>query len=387
MTRYYCDHAATTPCRPEVWAQMEKYAVQEFGNASSFHSFGRCARTAIEDARRDIAVLLGASAGEIAFTSGGTESIHLALRGAALANRERGIGIVTSAIEHEACLRACVALRGEGFTVSILKPDSQGRISPEQVFDAIDDNTTILSLTHANNEIGTILPLAEIVKAARQKKPSVLVHVDAVQSVGHIPVDVDALDVDLLSFTAHKFYGPKGIGALYMRNGVAIHAQTRGGSRHCDVHEGTESVPLIVGMAEALKAAVREMDGERAYWQKFRDEVETSICDLIPASRVNGSLAERLDHFLSISFRGIEGEDLMLRLDQRGICVSTGSACNLSKGTSSHVLDAIGLSRVWNLGTLRLTFGHGCRQLNPDQLVQEIADTVRNLRSISPFRI
>jgi cysteine desulfurase len=384
MTTYYCDHAATTPCRADVWTMMGRFATEEFSNPSSFHRMGRQARRAVEQARQQIAMLLGASASEIVFTSGGSESINLALRGAALANRHLGSGIVTTAIEHEASLRSCEALRPEGFRTVYLAPDSQGRLSREQVRDAITEDTVLLSVIHANNELGTIQPLRKIVQAAREKKPSILIHADAVQSVGHIPVNVEDLGVDLLSFTAHKFYGPKGVGGLYVRQGTKVEAEILGGNQECGMRSGTESVPLLVGMAAALRAAISEMDTERSFWRAFRDEVAALTVKQVADCRINGKDAEQLDHFLHMSFRGVEGEDVVLALDDRGIYASAGSACNLSRGATSHVLHAIGLSRSWNRGSVRLTFGHACRTLSPEWLARCIAESVAELRSLSP---
>jgi cysteine desulfurase len=364
---------------------MEKYATQEFGNPNSFHILGRNARRAIDQARETIAALLGASAKEIVFTSGGSESINLALRGAATANPQLGRGIVTLATEHEASRRACEVLKKQGYRTTYLLPDAHGRLTPEQVNNAVQDDTAIVSILHANNEIGTIQPLAEIVRAVRKKKPSVLIHADAVQSVGHIPVNVEELGVDLLSFTAHKFYGPKGIGGLYVRQGIHMEAEIVGGNQECGLRGGTESVPLIVGMAAALQAALSEMESERAHWRPFRDQVESSILALVRGSRSNGHPSERLDHFLSMSFLGVEGEDVVLSLDQLGICASAGSACNLARGATSHVLQAIGLSRSWSRGSLRLTFGHGCRLMDATWLARQVAAVVEELRSICPI--
>ena len=370
---------------PEVWAEMGAYALRDFGNPSSFHSYGRSAAMAVEQAREKIAHLLGSSAREIVFTSGGSESINLALRGAALANRKNGMGIVCSAIEHDASIRTCEALRAQGFRITFLVPDGQGRFSPEQACDAIGDDTAILSFIHANNEVGTIQPLGEIVAAVRRKKPLIIVHADAVQSVGHIPVLVDKLGVDLLSFTAHKFYGPKGIGGLYVRQGTRLQAEIVGGSQECGRRSGTESVPLIVGMAAALQAAVSEMEQhERGRRRPFRDQLEKDVLARVPDCRSNARSAERLDHFLSMSFRGVSGEDLVLALDQCGVAASTGSACNLSRNSVSHVLQALGVARCWSRGTLRLTFGHGCRDIDGNWLAKQIADRVEELRSICP---
>ena len=384
MNIFYCDHAATTPCLPEVWALMEKYATQDYGNPNSFHRLGLNARRAMDQARERIAALLGGSEQEILFTSGGSESINLALRGAARANPHLGRGIVTSGIEHEATRRACEALNAQGYKTTVLAPDAYGQLTPEQVADAVQDDTAIVSILHANNEIGTIQPLAEIVSAVRRKKSNVIIHADAVQSVGHIPINVEELGVDLLSFTAHKFYGPKGVGGLYVRKGTQMEAEIVGGNQECGLRGGTESVPLIVGMAAALQAAILEMKSERAYWRPFRDQVESTIRKLVPGCRSNGHPSERLDHLLSMSFLGVE--------EKTWCCLSTITA-SVHQPDRHAIFLAARLPtfyRRWvfpaprNRGSLRLTFGHGCRHMDADWLAHQVAAAVSELRSVYP---
>ncbi len=378
---YYCDHAASTPCRPEVWPLVTEYALEEFGNPSSIHARGRKAWQAVEDARTGIAQCLGAGKKEIIFTSGGSESVNLAIRGAANARHGEGGHVVTTAIEHEAALRACEDLQRHGFEITYLKPDMEGRISPEQVAAAIRSDTFLISVMHANHEVGTIQPVAEIARAARRKRPELLIHSDAVQTAGHIRVQVEELGVDLLSLTAHKFYGPKGVGALYVKDRTKIQAEIAGGGQECGLRSGTESVPLVVGMAGALKLACAEIDDEAKEWKDVRERLANRMLGDVPDCRVNGDRAARLSTNLNMSFRGVQGEDLVLELDRRGICASTDSACNFSSGGPSPVLSAMGLSRSWAAGALRLTFGRACRGLDPDFLACQIEESVAELRS------
>lgn len=382
---HYCDHAATTPCRREVWERMQLYALYEFGNPSSFHSLGLRARQAVEQAREQIAHALGAASDEIVFTSGGSESINLAIRGAVLENGGEGSSIVSCGAEHEASLSTCQALAEAGCKVLYFTPDSSGRYDPATVRDMVDEHTTLVTIMHANNELGTVQPVAEIVREVRSKRPDILIHVDGVQAVGHIPVNVADLDVDLLSFAAHKFYGPKGAGGLFVRRGTRLEPGILGGQQECGVRSGTESVPLIVGMATALQLSLAEMPKERRYWRRFRDRVARRVLSRVGGARLTVGEAETLDHFLHMSFLGIEGEDLVLMLDSQGICASSGSACSLAKGPSSHVLEATGQPAAWSAGSLRLTFGHGCRELDADWLANRIVSAVRELRALRPM--
>lgn len=382
---HYCDHAAATPCRREVWERMQLYAIYEFGNPSSFHSLGMRARQAVEQAREQIAHALGAASDEIIFTSGGSESINLAIRGAVLGNACAGSRILSCGTEHEASLSTCDALAKQGLKVAYFIPDACGRYDPATVRDAIDDETALLTIMHANNELGTVQPIAEIVREIRAKRPGIVIHVDAVQTVGHIPVNVADLDVDLLSFAAHKFYGPKGVGGLFVRRGTRLEPGILGGSQECGVRSGTESVPLIAGMASALQLALAEMSKERRYWRKFRDRVAGHVLSEVGGTRLTAGGTETLDHFLHMSFLGVQGEDLVLMLDGQGICASSGSACSLAKGPTSHVLEAVGQPAAWSAGSLRLTFGHGCRELDADWLADRIVAAVQELRDLRPM--
>ena len=355
--RIYLDYAATTPLDPRVLEAMMPYMTEHFGNPNSIHSFGREARRAIDEAREKIAQLLNCQPSEIVFTSGGTESDNLALRGIVEAYRHKGNHIVTTVIEHHAVLRTCKALEGMGFSVTYLPVDEHGLVSPEQVAEAVNERTILVSVMHANNEIGTIEPVAEIVKAVKEKCPDIIVHTDAVQTVGHIPVDIQGLGVDLLSFSAHKFYGPKGVGGLFVRRGVRLVPQITGGGQERNRRSGTENVAGIVGMAKALEFAVEEIPTELPRLQTLRDELIAGVLSLIPDSRLNGHPTLRLPHNANFSFRGIEGEALLLQLDLNGIAASSGSACSSGSLEPSHVLLALGLDYELAIGSLRLTLG------------------------------
>lgn len=383
MNILYLDHAATTPCRGEVWEAMRSDSLTDFGNPNSIYSLGRRARKVVEEARQTIADCLGCEAQELVFTSGGSESNNLALRGVALANRDRGRHIVTTRIEHHSVLHTCQDLETEGFGVTYLKVDEYGQVAPEQVARSLREDTILVSIMHANNEIGTIQPIAQITQTVKERKPDVIFHTDAVQTVGHIDTDVEALGVDLLSFTAHKFYGPKGSGGLYVRDGVRLQPQIAGGGQERGLRSGTESVSQIVGMALALKLACEEMQREHAYWIPIRDRLIEGLLSHIEDSRLNGHPSSRLPNNVNVSFLGVSGEDLVLRLDMVGICASMGSACTAGSIEPSHVLTALGLSRAWALGALRLTLGHGCRGIQTDQVVRQVRETVEELRSTS----
>jgi cysteine desulfurase len=379
----YLDYAATTPLDPRVLEAMMPYLTEKFGNPNSIHAFGREARKAVDEAREKIAALLNCRPSELVFTSGGTESDNLALRGVAAAYRQKGNHIVTTAIEHHAVLHTCRALQDEGFEVTYLPVDEHGLVAPEQVAEAITDRTILVSIMHANNEIGTMEPLADIVRAVKEKRPDVLVHTDAVQTVGHIPVDVEALGVDLLSFTAHKFYGPKGVGGLFVRRGVKLVPQLTGGGQERNRRSGTENVAGIVGMAKALEIAVAEMPTEIPRLQTLRDELINGVLSQIPDSRLNGHPTQRLPHNANFSFLGVEGEALLLQLDLHGIAASSGSACTSGSLEPSHVLLALGLSREWALGSLRLTLGRFTTRQHLERVLAVLPSIVEKLRALT----
>jgi cysteine desulfurase len=379
----YLDYAATTPLDPRVLEAMMPYLTEKFGNPNSIHAFGREARKAVDEAREKIAALLNCRPSELVFTSGGTESDNLALRGVAAAYRQKGNHIVTTAIEHHAVLHTCRALQDEGFEVTYLPVDEHGLVAPEQVAEAVTDRTILVSIMHANNEIGTIEPLADIVRAVKEKRPDVLVHTDAVQTVGHIPVDVEALGVDLLSFAAHKFYGPKGVGGLFVRRGVKLVPQLTGGGQERNRRSGTENVTGIVGMAKALEIAVAEMPTEIPRLQTLRDELINGVLAQIPDSRLNGHPTQRLPHNANFSFFGVEGEALLLQLDLHGIAASSGSACTSGSLEPSHVLLALGLSHEWALGSLRLTLGRFTTRQHLERVLAVLPSIVEKLRALT----
>jgi len=380
--RIYLDYAATTPLDPRVLEAMMPYMTEHFGNPNSIHSFGREARRAIDEAREKIAQLLNCQPSEIVFTSGGTESDNLALRGVAEAYRHKGNHIVTTAIEHHAVLRTCKALEDMGFFVTYLPVDEHGLVSPEQVAEAVSERTILISVMHANNEIGTIEPITEIVRVVKEKRPDTIVHTDAVQTVGHIPVDIQELGVDLLSFSAHKFYGPKGIGGLFVRKGVRLVPQITGGGQERNRRSGTENVAAIVGMAKALELAVEEMPTELPRLQALRDELITGVLSRIPETRLNGHPTLRLPHNANFSFRGIEGEALLPQLDLNGIAASSGSACSSGSLEPSHVLLALGLDYELAIGSLRITLGRFTTREHILRLLDLLPKVVEKLRAL-----
>lgn len=382
MKRIYMDHAATTPVRPEVWEAMLPYFSTEFGNPSSVYSWGRSARKALDSARDKVAALLGASASEIVFTSGGSEGANLAIKGVAWADQNKGKHIITSAIEHHAVLDTVLWLETQGFEVTILPVDEYGLVDPAQVEAALRPDTILVSIMHANNEVGTIQPISEI--GALVHARGVRFHTDAVQTAGALDLNVDALNVDLLSISAHKFYGPKGVGALYVRKGVRLHPLIHGGGQEKRRRAGTENVAGIVGLAKAFELAQEEREAESARLQKLRDRLIEGLLQ-IPHTRVNGSLERRLPNNVSVCFEFIEGESLLLNLDLRGIAASSGSACTSGSLDPSHVLLAMGLSHEIAHGSLRLTLGRENTEADVDFVLQEIPGIVERLRAMSPL--
>jgi cysteine desulfurase len=383
MSILFLDHAATTPCRPEVWELMGKYALSEFGNPDSLYRLGRTARHAIEDAKQTIGDCLGCGGNEILITSGGTESDRIALLDTAYANRDRGNHLIVSSIEHLASLDICKRLESEGFEITYLDVDKYGLIAPEQIEDAIRKNTIIVSIMHANNEIGTIQPIAEISKAIKRAKPDIIFHSDAVQSVSNLKVNVDELGVDLLSFSSQKFYGPKGIGGLYVRKGTRI-SPVASQKKRRGMESGSLGVPLIVGMAHALELNCKEMDARNAQMSQSVEQVTRGLLT-IEAVRINGHPVHKMPGIVNISFLGISGEDAVLRLDKRDIYTSTGSACTSGLVQPSHVLTAMGIPREWALGTLRLSFGRLSTDLDPIRLIKEIGEVVQLQRSTNSW--
>ncbi|MBT9173825.1 MAG: Cysteine desulfurase IscS [Syntrophomonadaceae bacterium] len=381
MAKIYLDHGATTPLHPEVLEAMKPYLTDLFGNPSSLHSFGREVRKGLEEAREKAAAAIGAEEREIVFTSGGTESDNLAIRGVARAARQRGNHIITSAVEHHAVLDACLGLREEGFDVTVLPVDGYGMVRVSDVEAAITDQTILISIMLANNEVGTLQPVAEIGKIARGR--GVVFHTDAVQAIGNLPVNVNDLHCDLLALSAHKHYGPKGVGVLYVRKGTRLKVFNFGGSQERKMRPGTENVPGIIGMGRAIELAVQELDKKADRIRKLRDKLIAGVLE-IGDVRLNGHPTERLPGNVNVSVRYVEGESLILSLDLKGIAASSGSACTSGSLDPSHVLLAMGLDHQTAHGSLRLTLGAGNTEEEIDYVLSVMPEIVSRLRSMSP---
>ena len=383
MNRIYLDHAATTPMRPEVLEAMMPFFRDQYGNPSSIYQTGRGAQKALDQARDKAAELIGANPREIVFTSGGSEADNLAIKGVAYALRSKGNHIITSAIEHHAVYHTCKYLEKNGFRLTVLPVDADGLVDPAAVASALTSDTILVSIMHANNEIGTIQPIAEIGEILRKR--SILFHTDAVQTVGHIPVNVDQLGVDLLSLSAHKFYGPKGVGALYVRRGTRLDPLIHGGAQERNRRAGTENVAGIVGMTTALGLAMEEMEGEARRQQELRDMLIEGILRNIPHTRLNGHPKQRLPGNVNLCFEFIEGESLLLNLDMKGIAASSGSACTSGSLEPSHVLLALGLPHAIAHGSLRLTLGRDTSVPDIQAVIDVLPGIVDKLRQMSPL--
>lgn len=382
--RIYMDHAATTPLHPEVLAAMMPYLTELYGNPSSIHSFGRETRQAIDTARDTIAENLGAAdASEIIFTGSGSESDNFAIKGTALALKEKGNHIITSAIEHHAVLDTCKWLEKQGFRVTYLPVDAYGLVDPARAAKAITNETILMSVHYANNEIGTIEPIEELGEIARAK--GILFHTDAVQAIGSLPLRLKDMPVDMVSFSAHKFYGPKGIGGLYLRNGTRPIQLIHGGAQERNRRAGTENVAGIVGMAEALKLALNDMEARNIRIAELRDRLIQGVFNQIDHVRLNGHPARRLPGNSSFCFQYIEGESLLLNLDLQGIAGSSGSACTSGSLEPSHVLLALGLSHEIAHGSLRLTLGSATTSEEIDHILAVLPGIVAKLRDMSPL--
>jgi cysteine desulfurase len=379
----YMDHAATTPARPEVVEAMLPYLHDRFGNPSSIYSIARESKKVVESARVTIARSLGAEPSEIFFTSGGTESDNWALKGIAYANRKKGDHIITSAIEHHAVLYPAEYLEKQGFRVTYIPVDPTGLVDPGMIEDAITDRTILISIMTANNEIGTVEPVREIGSIARNH--GIPFHTDAVQAVGHIPVSVNDDNIDLLSLSAHKFYGPKGIGVHYIRKGTRIDPLLHGGGQERNRRAGTENLAGIVGMATALDIATRTMDKEKERVQELRDRLISGILGTIPHTRLNGHPTKRLPGNVNVSVEFVEGESMLLLLDREGICASTGSACTSGSLEPSHVMMAIGLPHEVAHGSLRFTLGEANTREEVEKVLEVIPPIVKKLRAMSPL--
>ncbi len=376
----YADNAATTKVRPEVFAKMLPHFVEHYGNPSSLYSVGRESHVALEKARKTVAECLNCDPLEIVFTSGGSESDNMAIRGIAA---KKGKGhIITSKIEHHAVLHTLKALEKEGFEVTYVDVDKDGFVNPDDVKNAIREDTILITIMLANNEIGTIQPIKEISVIAKEKK--IPLHTDAVQAVGHIPVDVKDLGCDMLSLSAHKFGGPKGTGVLYVRRGLAYKPLIQGGAQERNKRSGTENIPGIVGVAEALSLACSELSAENEKLTRLRDRLIDGILNTIPYSRLNGGRENRLPGNVNVSIEYIEGESLILMLDFNGICASSGSACTTGSLDPSHVLLALGLPHEVAHGSLRLSLGRDNNDADVDYILEKLPTIVERLRAMSP---
>lgn len=379
----YLDNAATTSVKPEVFEAMKPYYLENYSNPSSVYSFAGEAKKAMEDARKVIADSLGAAATEIYFTGGGSEADNWAIKATAEAYKNKGKHIITSAIEHHAVLHTCGWLERHGYEVTYLPVDENGTVSPEKVEEAIRPDTILISIMFANNEIGTIEPIKEIGEIA--EKHGVLFHTDAVQAFGHVPIDVQEMHIDMLSASGHKFHGPKGIGFMYMRNGLKLGSFIHGGAQERSRRAGTHNVPGIVGMGEAARIAMEQLEANAVKETEVRDYLIARVEKEIPYIKVNGHRENRLPNNINICFRFIEGESLLIMLDQKEICASSGSACTSGSLDPSHVLLAIGLPHEIAHGSLRLTISEDTTKEDADFVVDNLKSIVERLRSMSPL--
>ena len=384
MKKIYLDHSATTPVDPAVLDAMLPYLKNIFGNPSSLHSFGRSAKTAVEEAREKVAFLINADPVEIFFTCGGTEADNLAIIGAVSAHEKKKSHIITSSIEHPAVLTTCKYLEKAGSAVTCLPVDKHGLIDPLDVKKAIRSNTAIISIMHANNETGTIEPIKEIGLIARERDVSF--HTDAVQTAGKIPIDVNDINVDMLSLSGHKIHGPKGVGVLYIRKGTKISPMFYGGHHEGGLRAGTENVPAIAGLGKACEISLNGLTLQMDHMKDLRDRLETGIKERIERIKINGHPSERLPNILNVSFEGIEGEPVILNLDKMGIAASAGSACTSDSAESSHVLKALGVSAELARASVRFSLGRGNTKNEIDFTVDTLKELVNRLRSDSTLQ-
>lgn len=370
----YFDNSATTRVRQEVINEMFPFFGVQYGNPSSLYGIGRYSRRAVENARKQVASLLNCNLSEVYFTGSGSEGDNLALKGVVYANKDKGNHIITSKIEHHAVLNSCKTLERQGFKVSYINVDSKGKINLEELVNEITDKTILISIMFANNEIGTIQPIEDIAKIA--KKYNIIFHTDAVQACGNVPIDVKKLEVDLLTISGHKIYAPKGIGALYVKNGINFERIIDGGRQERGKRSGTENVPQIVGLGKACELAKLEMEEHILKLKELRDYFIDKIQSKIPIAKLNGSRENRLPGNCNFSFKNIDGQTLLLKLDEKGICVSSGSACSAGNTAPSHVLSAIGLDKEYANGTIRVTFGKYNTKEEVDFLIEAIKEIV-----------
>jgi cysteine desulfurase len=380
--RIYLDHNATTPLDPAAADRMVQVLREAWGNASSIHHFGQQAKAAVDEARGAVAALIGADAPEIVFTAGGTESDNIAIRGAAEALEPAGrMHLVTSAIEHEAVLTTMKSLARRGWRVTTIPVDASGVVSIDHAREAITDDTALVSIMHANNEIGTVQPIAELAAVAHQH--GALFHTDAVQSAGKLPLDVRALGVDLLTIAAHKFYGPKGAGALWVRRGVRLLPVVTGGRQERNRRAGTENVPAIAGMGVAATVASRKLAAESPRLAALRDRLEAGILERVPRTERNGAASPRVPNTTNVSFERVEAESLLIGLDLAGIAVSSGSACSSGTLEPSHVLKAMGYPHARTLGSIRFSLGAANTDADVDRVLEALPPIVEKLRSLT----
>jgi cysteine desulfurase len=376
------DHSATTPVDQLVVDAMIPYFTEIFGNSSSLHSFGGEAAEALSMARKQVAEAIGALPEEIIFTSGGTESDNLAIRGVIPYNTSKK-HIITSVIEHPAVLNTCSFLESMGHEVTYVPVDTEGIVDIRKLEESVRKDTVLISIMHANNEVGTIQPIKEIAQIA--KKHDIYFHTDAVQTVGKIPVNVDELDVDMLSISSHKIHGPKGVGALYIRKGTAIEPIIFGGNHENGMRSGTENIPGIVGLAKAMSLAQQRLNADSKHMQEMRDSLISRIFDIIPDVRLNGHPVQRLPNNINLSFKYVEGESMLMLLDMKGIAVSTGSACSSKSLKASHVLSSLNLEDDYIHGSLRISLGRENTMEDIDYVVESLKETVLKLREMSPL--
>ena len=371
----YFDHAATTPVRDEVIKEMLPYFGIEYGNASVMYSLGRNAKRAIKKAREQVAYALNADINEIYFTSCGSESDNLAIKGFAYENKNRGNHIITSKIEHHAVLDSCKSLEKEGFNVTYLDVDKNGIVDIQELMNSITPKTILISIMYANNEIGTIEPIEEIGKIAKQK--NIIFHTDAVQAIGNAKIDVKKLNIDMLSLSGHKFYAPKGVGALYIRDGIKVRKLQDGGEQESNMRAGTENVAEIVGLGKAIELIYNEFDNYNLKLKELRDYFINSVKNKFDEIKINGDMNKRLSGNANISFKGINGSELLFKLDSFGICASAGSACSTSNPEPSNVLTAIGLEKEYLDGTLRFSFGKDNTKEDVGYLISKLVEIIK----------
>jgi cysteine desulfurase len=381
----YMDHAATTPVRKEVVAAMAPFWTDIFGNPGSLHSKGLEAHEALDSARDRVAAVIGANAMEIIFTGGGTESCNLAIKGFARANKTKGRHIVTQLTEHHAVLDSCIALEKEGFDITYLPVDRHGLVSPERLKAAIRQDTILVTIMYANNEIGTVQPIAELSRIAHER--GVAFHTDACQAGGQLDVNVQRLGADMMTLNGSKIYGPKGVGMLYLKRGIKLEPVIHGGGQEGGLRSGTENVPGIIGFAKALELAQAERDVESKRLTGLRDRLIEGIIERVPKSFLNGHPTQRLSNNVNVSILDIEGEAMILHLNDAGICASTGSACTSRSLEPSHVIRAIGLPYEAAHGSLRFTLGKENTQADVDRILEVLPPIVTKLRELSPVRL